>query len=266
MAKPVRRKLKVSELEVYAPGQRKFMPNWSKRIANSFDSNALGVLVVSSRGNHNYVVDGQHRLEALRLLGKDTMVECLVYQDLTKEQEAALFVKLNHSKLVTAIDKFNVSLTAKDEEAVAINKICEANGVTVAGGRNDANYTGAVAVLAKIYSGRIVKIETEIDGPNLLKQTLACLRAAWGNEDNAFHGTVMSGLAAFLARHGGEIDFARLVRLMKKYSGGSAGLIRSARSLKDIRRVPIIPATASIFVDMYNTGLRNGNALPDWKR
>lgn len=263
--KKTRKKLRVDELEIYAPGQRKYIESWAKKIADDFDQDALGVFHVSSRGSHNFVIDGQHRLGGLRLLEKgDLFVECLVYHDLTKAKEAELFLKLNASKFVKAIDKFTVRITAEDEVAVSIRDICNSYGIVLADGSCRPNYTSAVGALERVYTGKIVKSKEPVEGPLLLKTTLGCIRDSWNGDPNSFNGNVISGLGAFLAVYWSQIETDRLARVMQKYPGGASGLIRSARALRDIRRIPILPAFVNIFIDMWNTGLRS-NHLPDWR-
>lgn len=263
--KPQRKRLKASEFEVYAQAQRKLLPNWAKSIADSFDVMALGAFIISARSGHYYVVDGQHRLEALRILGRDdSLVDCLVYQDLTKSEEAALFIKYNNTKIVRAVDKFHVRVTSKEEVACDIKSICDSLGITIQGGAHRVNTTSAVGALDKIYSGQIVKSDPPRDGRVLLSETLAILQDAWGGDEQALTAGMLTGLAAFLARYDDQIDQKRLVRLMKSYSGGAAGMIRNAKALRDIRRISPIGSYAGLLVDMYNS--KRKTKLPDWGR
>ena len=62
-----------------------------KRIADNFDPARVGVLLLSKRGSHSYaIVDGQHRLCAMRQIGVQDAV-CIVVVGMTYEDEANYF-------------------------------------------------------------------------------------------------------------------------------------------------------------------------------
>lgn len=265
MAKTTRKKLRVSELEVYLAAQRGLSEKWAENIAANFDEAAVGTLIISLRDGHYYIIDGQTRKRAFELLGKgEAMVDCLIYEGLTIEEEAALFILHNTSRKVKSFDKFRVRLTAKDETALAIAKTCKDFGITIKEGRNETNHTSAVSALERIYSGRVLRGKS-VDGASLLVLTLDCLKKAWHGEPNTYHGNILIGLSSFLARHQDVIEVDRLVQKMAKYNGGPAGVIRNARSIQTIRRIECNHAYATVFTDIYNTGLRSGR-LPDWRR
>lgn len=265
MAKTTRKKIRISELEIFPAAQRKLNEQWAKDIAGAFDPDAVGTFIVSERNGHLYVMDGQTRKRAFEILGKpDALVECLVYTGLTIEEEAALFIKHNTSRAVKAFDKFRVRLTAQEPDALAITKICKAFGLVIKEGANQVNATSAVASLEKVYSGKVLRGK-KLDGPTLLETTLSYLYEAWNGEKDAYNGQIIVGLAAFLGRHGESIDRLRMVRQMQRYTGGPSGLIRNARSIQEIRRMQPTHAIASIFVDIHNKGMRS-NHLEEWRR
>src|SRR5690242_16192920 len=78
-------------------GERKYNARRAKRIAQTIDPDALGVLYVSKRRDGTYVViDGQHRRGAFIELGwGDQKMPCHVYHGLTLADEARLFAEFN---------------------------------------------------------------------------------------------------------------------------------------------------------------------------
>ena len=78
----------------------------------------MGVIWLSFRDGHYYIVDGQHRFYALvEWLDGDNwevieVEKCMVLTNLTIEDEAELFLDLNNRKAVNFYDRFQVSLTA----------------------------------------------------------------------------------------------------------------------------------------------------------
>jgi len=72
-------------------------------LAACFDVEQLGTPVVSHRDGYFYVIDGQHRIEALKALGYGgRQVQCWTYQNLTEADEAAMFLTLNNTLTVGA--------------------------------------------------------------------------------------------------------------------------------------------------------------------
>src|SRR5262249_42350368 len=75
------------------------------KLAAAFDLEQIGAPVVSHRGGWYYLIDGQHRIEALKLwLGswEHQQVQCWCYKGLTEAQEAGLFLTLNDTLTVHA--------------------------------------------------------------------------------------------------------------------------------------------------------------------
>src|SRR5436853_1045819 len=66
-------------------------------IAGDFEPESIGVIHVSRRSNGTYhVMDGQHRVAAMRVLGMDeTPVPTHLYEGLSKAAEARMFRRLN---------------------------------------------------------------------------------------------------------------------------------------------------------------------------
>src|SRR5688572_14012654 len=66
-------------------GQREFSHAWATDIASSLNIEGIGFPVVSHRDGNFYILDGQHRVAALRIFGfapEDT-IQCEVYEGLS---------------------------------------------------------------------------------------------------------------------------------------------------------------------------------------
>lgn len=265
MTKTTRKKLNLNQLEIYPDAQRELSEKWAQDIAAEFNPDAVGVLIVAHFKDHYYIMDGQTRKRAFELLGKpNATVDCLIHEQPTVEEMAALFLLHNHSRRVKAFDKFRVRLTAKDPVALDIVEVCGTVGLKVNAVNKSSNVTSAVGALEKIYTGKILPGK-KTDGPPLLKKTLDILKAAWDGERDNFHGDLLKGLAAFLARYESDISTERLIRQMSRYTGGPSGFLRNAKSIQSIRRIQPLHAFGSLFVDVYNKGLKT-NTLDEWRR
>src|SRR3990167_4119708 len=69
-----------------------------KKIVDNYDPHLIGTILVARRSDGSlWVIDGQHRVAALRLLGH-SVVLATVYADTTDAGEALLFVAANSNR------------------------------------------------------------------------------------------------------------------------------------------------------------------------
>lgn len=259
-------------LLVAFPGvsQRTFREPRAKELASTFDPLMLGVVHVNLRPNGVYsIIDGQHRVGAMRLLGwHDRKVRCQLYRGLPVEKEAAMFIGLNNSTDVTALETFPVALTSGEAATVAINNILEKYGWRVGSSNRNGNFS-AVRAARSVYEGRRARakgtaFKAHVDGPSALDATFATLTAAWGHDTNAAGAMIVQGLGLFFMRYSFNVDRVALERRLAAYAGGPAGLLGAARALSQYRSVTVPQAVAEVVTDLYNKGRRSG-MLPDWR-
>lgn len=224
-----------------------------KRLVKNFDLDKVGILTVSVRDGIPYVVDGQHRWRAAVEKGLgDTKVKCEVFRDLSLEQEAALFLSRNDAALVSAIDKFRVGLTKKDQDCLGVKAILDDYGCEV-GTKAAYGCVSCPDTVLRIYRG---------DNGVLLREVLDTVTNSWGTGGDALEHTVLKGTSQVLSRYNGEIDRAQLVKKLAKYPGGASGLIGNARGLSRMKPgLSVTKAAAESILDTYNKGRRSG-ALP----
>jgi hypothetical protein len=85
-------------------------------IAANFDPEQIGTPTVSERDGAFFVIDGQHRIEALKAIGwGDQSVQCWTYTGLTEQEEADKFDRLNDVLAVHAFDRYRTRVTAGRE-------------------------------------------------------------------------------------------------------------------------------------------------------
>jgi len=255
MRKPERRQLAVSTLMVDPNVQRGLDRNRVARIADELDLHAIGTITVSHRGNGSYhVIDGQHRVEAVKLAGGDAeKVDCRVFDELTVEEEARLFRLLNNTTKLQALDKFKVRVVEGEPTAVAISDVLAKHGWKVAGGSGDGCFS-AVAAAERIWSR----------DPKAVDRTIHTITRAWGHEAIATNGFIVEGLGLVYARYADAIDDNSLADKLARYPGGPAKLIGSARGLRDAYRFTTPTAIADLVVEIYNANRRT-KALPPWR-
>lgn len=241
--------------------QRSLDNTRADRIAGDFDVNALGTLVVSQRADGSFhVIDGQHRLAVILLLGhEDWNLRCEVHVGLTRQEEARMFRLLNNARPVSVIEKFLVRIQEEDPVAVTIADILAEAGWTVSVQKTASNFC-AVSSIEKPYR----RAGMGDRGAALVKWVIEVVTKSWGFDPDGVRGDIVTGLALLYLRHGDAIDTKKLIDELTVIPGGPRGLVGRARSLKDFRRGTIADAMAEQLVSMINNK-RRVNRLPAWR-
>lgn len=251
-------------MKVDPRAQRLLRRPWIKRHIPLFDPNQIGTIVVSRRADGTlWVIDGQHRVELLRACGwGETAIYCEIFDGLTIQEEAALFLKRNDRISVRAFDKFMASLTEQNEAACAIDRIVRDTGLRIAEGNNEGS-VAAVTALQHVYSG--ARVASEREGAASLKKTLHALIAAWDKAAANFQGPIIEGVGLLFLRYGSKIDQEWLVAKLAKITGGAAKLLQRGKAAREVNGGGAGYAIASVIVENYNKGLRGKKKLDGWR-
>lgn len=147
----------VQDLLIDTTYQRNLNRRRVAELVAEWDDNAFGVLLVSRRFEGPFLIDGQHRREAVLAQGlAGSEVPCFVMVDLSPVQEADIWWRMNKRRLQPgSVDTFKARLAANETVAVSMNALCEKNNVTV---MYYPTYLGpnevyAIGALERIYLG-----------------------------------------------------------------------------------------------------------------
>lgn len=109
-----------------------------QKLIRDWDNDRCDFLLVSYRDEKFYIVDGQHRYTAAKYKGIEEL-PCIIFTNLTREQEARLFARQNENvKKLTIYDVFKANIASGDVSIpeikidVEINRICNNYGIAVA--------------------------------------------------------------------------------------------------------------------------------------
>lgn len=256
----------IADLCIDPEAQRKLSPAWVKDHVEIFDVDQLGYVVVNRRAEGDekklYVVDGQHRVELLRAVGwGDQKIHAEVFEGLTQEEEAELFIARNDRRAVRTIDKFRVSITAGNKESVDIKRIVSEHGLVISD-QNRPGHILAVNSLEKVYRG--AGIASPKEGPTALSKALYTVIHAWGNTQASVHGQIILGIGMVFLRYNGRVDESELIKKLAPLPGGAPGLYGKGRAMQEVRGRPVHHCIASIVVDTYNKGRRQSH-LEAWE-
>lgn len=256
--------LSVDAVEIEPTAQRPYRESHAKKLAAHFNPKKLGrpivAVIPNGHSERHIVVDGQHRMGALRILfGGDCQVECEVIRGLTVEEAAGMFRGRNTILRPRPIDDFLAGITERDSEIVAITNVVRSHGLTV-GPCTATGMLSAVVALRRIYRDEMALGEK---APNLLSRTLALSTAAWGRDPEALGGEVLRGIALFLSRYGGAIEVDALEHKLRQFRGGALGLLGKARGIQPGLGGTLVVNIARVILTTYNTGRRK-NLLAEW--
>lgn len=247
----------VSELLIDETYQRPVRDHHINRIVKNFDPDMFGTLIVSARkGGGMYVVDGQHRVEAVKRMGwGDQRVPCVVYHGMTVEEEARAFFypQSNRVQLVPA-ERFKARLAAGDESAVNLVRKVESYGygLNLTMGSSDSTRTiDAISAVERLSLSR----------EDILSEVLTTCRAAWGHDQFKLTNPILTGLGRFIYRYWGVYDRNRLTIALRNSTPG-----RVEGDGRDYRKVlggKGDDATGRAILHLYNHKLKQ-HRLPEW--
>lgn len=239
--------------------QRRFSKSQAEEYAANFDPNKLGIVAVNFRDGIYWVVDGQHRVAALKLFfapNDPGVIDCSVYADLSDQEMAELFLGLNTRRTVNQFDNFMVSCTAERALETSIRRVVEANGLRIKQSA-DADCISAVSSLRRV---------AERHGTTVLGQSLRALRDGLTGDAKAFDGQLVVGMALVYGRFNGKTNEKRMAEALSDVPRGAATLLGKANSLVFKTGNHKTQCIAAVLVDTYNkrVGPRSSERLPSW--
>lgn len=254
--------LHAGEFSVDLKVQREVNEVRAREMAANFQPQSLGLITASKRADgHIYALDGAHRISAARLAKYDGLLATRLFENLTLQEEAGLFLSLNSTRAVQAIDRFKVRITMGDPSAVAINKVLKHYGLAVDWASNETrNIVSAVGTLEKVYKGAGVRPEGEY--PDLVDKVLSSIRRAYGDntERTTFNRPMLEGLGILWATFGNRIDRERLTHVLQETVPRQITAL--SRTLRDAKGGTLGEAAAETLHRLYNH--RHRAKLPEF--
>lgn len=224
------------------------------KIAANLDIEQLGTPTVSHRDAKFYVIDGQHRIEALREIGwGDQQVQCWVYEGLTEQDEAEKFLRLNDVLAVNAFARFRVGVQAGRLTECDIDRIVRAADCAVSQDQIEGGIS-AVGTLVRIY---------DRGGPKVLARTIRICRDAYGTP--GLIAAVLDGIGLVCGRYNGDLEDQLAVAKLAGVHGGVNGLLGKAELIRRQTGQARSHSVAAAAVEIVNSG-RGGKKLPSWFR
>lgn len=237
--------------------QREFRQSHADRIAADLDLNKIGFPVLNHRDHIFWILDGQHRIAALKQYGfsdKD-VVTCEVYEDLTDAEMADIFLGRDARKPIPLYDKFHVACTAGRRRERDIQRAVEANGQKIARAKEAG--ISAVGALSAVY---------DRSGDTVLGQVVRAVNLAFGGDPVGFDRSIIEGLGLVFNRYNGRTNEKQLGSRLSELKHGARELLRKAEAIRERTGNQKKQCVAAAVVDIYNKGMapRDTHRLPAW--
>lgn len=233
-------------------GQRELNVAKASKIAAALDPERLGAPTVNLREGHWWLIDGQHRVEAMKMIGwEDQQIQCWSYEGLSEAEEAELFLSLNDTLTVTSFARFKAGVTAGREETCDINRVVLANQLVVSLDEMPGAVS-AVSTLERVY---------QRSDAATLGRTLRIIRDAYG--DPGLCAAVIDGIGHLCTRYNGQLEEPVAVAKLSAVHAGVNGLLGKAETIRRQTGNAKSLCVAAAAVEIINAG-KGGKKLPSW--
>ena len=214
---------------VWIRAQRPFDLAWATLIAENFDKDMFEDVVITKpdRNGVSHIIEGQHRVAAVEIKwGRDELVPCRIVAASDPARAAEIWIQINNGKKkARPVDHFHVMVTAKNDEAVQIERILKECGLIV--GPKARGHVSCVAALQAVYRMKVSK--DQVVG-EVLDYTLAAMVAIWGPTNNQAYGaTLVKSFGLFAKSYWADIDWQRLTDTIKRRFFNPDELIAAGR-------------------------------------
>lgn len=234
--------------------QRNFSPYWARWIAKNFDVDLFDKPLVAPAGNGKYaVIDGQHRVAALRLRFPGHPVTFIADVDhgaTSLPKQAKRFSGRNHYvRKTTTRDHLRALIVEGDRDARAFEEIVSRAGFKIKWGGGKMRPGLVPPVVFK-------NIQKRCPGTweRDLAETLETCAKAWGHTDFPLETDFIVGMAMFIRMYRNDAVFD-LNRLADKLSDHMpAALVTKGATLRALKEVGSVDyGVRKILVGVYNT-------------
>ncbi|GGK33164.1 hypothetical protein GCM10010965_27490 [Caldalkalibacillus thermarum] len=228
--------------------QRKLSYSKAKKIAENFDPVGVGLIQVSKRDGQYYIIDGQHRFTAMKMLGMKN-VECLVFEGMTYEEESKAFVYFNTIKNANRIDRANALLEADDPKMVMIKNVVERNGLQL-DFKNVGRGIKAFTAIEKIY---------DAGGEEHLEYVLKLLVDSFGYDRKVYANYVLLGFHEFQTKYQKQYKRKMLVKRLQHV--GFTALELKAKEFRQVHGGSLPKNVRMAIVYFYNKNRKEEHQL-----
>ena len=247
--------LSTGELYSGQPYQRPVLDRVVDKLVREWDPRLLTPLVVSYRDGRYNLVDGQHRVCAMRKKngGKDVTALCRVYHGLTYEQEAELYYKLDQAKGHLRLAHATKALveSGADAEIIEIKRLLEGAGFVWALDKPTGESFEIEATRAVINAYRLL-------GGAAFSRMLELAARTWHGSPASVKASFLSGMALFLKTYETELDDDVFIKRLSAVDPEE--ILRRGKADFSTNKAAL--RFARVILGKYNSQQRGGRKLP----
>lgn len=249
----------LDKLDIDINAQRNLMESQVKKIMKEFTPSALGRIIVSKKLDENgkhHIQDGQHRAEALKLLGFKE-APCVVVDSETIKQEAENFLLINlNSASVSSLDKYRIGVSANVPEYLKIKECLDAVGLEAGNGDKKVSAVASISSYINAPSKEEARAKKRIT----MKNALEILKETVGVEN--INQTSILGMCIFCKHFvdNGNTEKETVIERFKNMD--ILTLIKNAQAWKNnSARGKVVTYLAYLLCEEYNKGLKGKKKL-----
>lgn len=171
------------------------------KILKEFRPELVNAIKVSFRDGKYWVFDGQHTMEVLKAKnkGRDCIVECKVYDNLTWLDECDLFLLQNgNSRSVNMNDKFKARMNRGDADVVRMVNLAQDLGIRV----DFSKSRGTNKICALTTLNRIFNSVSEFD----YIEILSLIRDTWNGDEASYSSEILKAMYIFVTTYKGQYN------------------------------------------------------------
>lgn len=251
----VSRDLSTAKLTSGLPYQRPVETEDVNKLIAKWNPCLLTPIVVSFRDGNFNVVDGQHRVAAMRKMagGGDVIVPCIIYTGLTYEQEAELYYMLDQTRGKLRLGHATKALveSGANAEIIDVKQRVEDAGFVWALDRPTGEPFEISATRAVINAYRLL-------GGAAFSRMLGLIAGAWHGTPSSLKASIFSDMALFVKTYETELVDETFIKRLSAVDPDE--IIR--RGKVDFSTNKASLRFARVILSKYNSQQRGGRKLP----
>lgn len=242
----------IEQLNIDHSYQRELHMRLVQRIAANWNPAAGEPILVSKRktGKH-FIVNGQHRASAAKIIGK-TAILCRVVTGLEVKDEAALRLQSNVQVGERPNERFKAQLAAENQESWEILRLINGHGIELNLDRTDPlDGINAITTIEMLY---------RIDRGQTLDQVASTLAHTYKDVNSKTASQpVLRALAWFFNRHNHEYSDEALGKALKAM--GPAAWAKQSKDMESLMGGALWVNTYRVLIEAYNANTAKGMEL-----
>ncbi|MEB5757441.1 DUF6551 family protein [Mammaliicoccus sciuri] len=203
------KRLLIADLKTDMRYQSPIRESQVRKIVRNFDPDKLDTITVNKRQDGTfYIIDGQHRVEALKELNIQ-FAQANIYDNLTPEKEAEMYYGINDRPAKSPNSKAKSKLMFGEQSAIEIEQAVINAGLKIDYDKKlpSDGYITAYASLESIYKKYNKK---------LLEIVLKIIKESFGTDSKNYQAFMIKGFAQFIDIYHRDVDVMNLISKLQE--------------------------------------------------